>query len=287
MKAMEAQKTDGAPSAYAGAGFAALALLMLAACARPHASGTSSSTVDAAHHHVAQPESTMKKPILIALTSHDKKGATGQPTGAYLAEIAHPYEVFVAAGYPVEFASVRGGKVPLDGVEREDPSNAAFLDDAEVMRQLETSVASSSVDPARYAAIFFAGGHGAMWDFPEAHAFGRATTAIYERGGIVGAVCHGPAALVNVKLADGSYLVAGKAVSAFTNDEERTVELDKVVPFLLESKLSERGALFQPAPNWQEKVVVADRLVTGQNPASASGVARAMVKLLEGQAQDR
>ncbi len=229
----------------------------------------------------------MKKPILIALTSHDKKGSTGEPTGAYLAEITHPHEVFVKAGYTVEFASTLGGKVPLDGVDRADPENSAFLDDAALMKQLETSAASTSVDPSRYAAIFFAGGHGAMWDFPDAQAFGRATTAIYESGGIVGAVCHGPAALVNVKLSDGSYLVAEKAVSAFTNDEERTVKLDTVVPFLLESKLVERGALFQPAPNWAEKVVVSERLVTGQNPASAAGVAKAMVKLLDEQAKGR
>lgn len=223
----------------------------------------------------------MTKRILIALTSHDKKGvATGEPTGAYLPEIAHPYAVFSKAGYAIDLVSTRGGRVPLDGVDRSDAASAAFLDDPAVAHQLSESVASTSVDPASYAAIFFAGGHGAMWDFPDASAFSNAARAIYEAGGVVGAVCHGPAGLVNVRLSNGRYLLADKSVSAFTNDEERAVKLDQVVPFLLESKLIERGARFEGAPNWHKKVVVSERLVTGQNPASASGVAEAMVGLL-------
>ena len=224
----------------------------------------------------------MTKRILIALTSHDKKGSTsGEPTGAYLPEIAHPYAVFDAAGYALDLVSTRGGRVPLDGVDRSDAVSAAFLDDPEVARQLRESQASSSVDATRYCAMFFAGGHGTMWDFPEAEAFSDAARAIYEAGGVVGAVCHGPAGLVNVRLSNGRYLLAGKAVSAFTNEEERAVKLDAVVPFLLETRLVERGARFDRAANWQEKVVVSERLVTGQNPASASGVAKAMVALLD------
>ena len=223
----------------------------------------------------------MTKRILIALTSHDKKGTTsGEPTGAYLPEIAHPYAVFSQAGYAIDLVSTRGGRVPLDGVDRKDTVSAAFLDDPRVAAQLQDSAASSTVDPARYSGIFFAGGHGAMWDFPDAQAFSNAARAIYETSGVVGAVCHGPAGLVNVRLSNGRYLLTDKTVSAFTNDEERAVKLENVVPFLLESKLVERGAHFEGAPNWQKKVVVSERLVTGQNPASAGGVAEAMVGLL-------
>lgn len=222
----------------------------------------------------------MKKRILIAMTSHDRKGDTGAKTGAYVPEIAHPLSVFRKAGYDVDFASVKGGKVPLDGVERTDPVVSAFLDDAGLMGRLDDSMPSTSVDPSRYAAVFFAGGHGTMWDFADAHAFARAAERIYEDGGVVGAVCHGPAALVNMKLSNGQYLVAGKAVSAFTNEEERAVGLADVVPFLLEDALVARGAKHQPAPKWQKQVVVSERLVTGQNPASAAGVAEAMVKVL-------
>jgi len=97
---------------------------------------------------------------------------------------------------------------------------------------------------------------------------------------VVGAVCHGPAALVNVKLSDGAYLVAGKNVGAFTDAEERAVQLDKVVPFLLASTLVQRGATHHPASDWTANVVVDGRLVTGQNPQSATGVGEAMRDLL-------
>lgn len=222
----------------------------------------------------------MQKRILIALTSHDRKGDTGEPTGSYLPEVAHPYEVFVRAGFVVDFASVRGGKAPLDGLTRTDPVVAAFLDDRDRMRRLEDTTPSSSVDPGRYAAIFFAGGHGTMWDFPGATSFASAAARIYEAGGVVGAVCHGPAALLGVRLSSGEHLVANKDVSAFTNEEERAVGLDRVVPFLLEDELVARGATLRPAAKWQKQVVTSERLVTGQNPASAAGVAEAMVAAL-------
>lgn len=259
---------------------ALLAGVAVAACSRPASERAPQASSTPAVSNTTK-EVDMKQHILFALTSHDKKGSTGESTGAYLPEIAHPHAVFTAAGYAVDFVSTRGGDVPLDGVDRNDPVNAAFLDDPALMRQLHASAASTSVDPSRYAAIFFAGGHGAMWDFPDATAFSQAAASIYESGGVVGAVCHGPAGLVNVRLTNGAYLVAGKTVSAFTNEEERAVKLDRVVPFLLETRLVERGARFEGAPNWQEKVVVSERLVTGQNPASASGVAKAMVTLLD------
>jgi len=259
-----------------------LALIAFGAIATAFACSAAPPKAAQSTKHTLTPEELPMKHVLIALTSHDKKGTTsGEPTGAYLPEIAHPHAVFAKAGYQVDLVSTRGGPVPLDGVDRSDAVSAAFLDDPESARQLRQSLASTDIDPARYSAIFFAGGHGAMWDFPDAQAFSSAARVIYEGGGVVAAVCHGPAGLVNVRLSNGRYLLAGKAVSAFTNEEERAVKLDTVVPFLLESRLVERGAHFEGAPNWQEKVVVSERLVTGQNPASAAGVAKAVVALLE------
>lgn len=223
----------------------------------------------------------MTRRILIAVTSHDKKGATGDATGAYLPEITHPLDVFTKAGYEVDFVSVKGGKVPLDGVDREDPINAAFLDDPSALDKLHGSFAPAAIVPAKYDAIFFAGGHGTMWDFPDDPTLPAIAASIYDAGGVVGAVCHGPAGLVNIRLASGAHLVAGKEVAAFTNEEERAVGLAEVVPFLLADKLTERGAIHKPAPNWQKHVITSERLVTGQNPASAAGVAESMVKLLE------
>lgn len=221
----------------------------------------------------------MTSRILIATTSHTRKGSTGEPTGAYLPELAHPYQVFTKAGFSVEIASVAGGAIPLDGVADADATSQAFLREHGATL-LTHSLAAAEVDPARYDAIYFAGGHGAMWDLPDDPAFARVAAAIYERGGSVAAVCHGPAALVNLKLSSGAYLVAGKEVSAFTNEEERAVKLEAVVPFLLADKLIERGARHLPAPNWQAQVVVSERLVTGQNPASAAGVAEKVVEVL-------
>lgn len=220
----------------------------------------------------------MTKRILIATTSHSTKGSTGQPTGAYLAEVAHPYDVFVDAGFSVDLASVRGGEIPLDGVQDADEASRAFLEAHAA--DLKRSIAAKDVDASRYDAIFFAGGHGAMWDLPDNTDFAGVARSIYERGGAVAAVCHGPAALVNVTLSDGSYLVAGKRVSAFTNEEEDQVKLSSVVPFLLADKLTERGARHDAVAPWQKHVVVSERLVTGQNPASSAGVARAVVELL-------
>lgn len=128
--------------------------------------------------------------------------------------------------------------------------------------------------------VLFAGGHGAMWDFPDSEAVSRISSAIYENGGFVSAVCHGPAALVNIKLSDGSYLVSGKKVTGFTDDEEREIKLEKYVPFMLETELRKRGGIFQAKANWTTNVVSDKRLITGQNPGSAAEVGEAIIKIL-------
>lgn len=220
------------------------------------------------------------KPVLIVVTSHGEKGTSGEPTGYYLGEVTHPLAVLEAAKIPVEFASIKGGEPPVDGLELEDPVNARYWSNASFRASMRTTLRLDAVDPARYSAVFFAGGHGAMWDFPTNPAVERVARAVYEQGGIVSAVCHGPAALVDVRLSDGKYLVAGKRVAAFTDDEERAVGLQDTVPFLLATNLTARGALHQPAANWTAKVVVDGRLITGQNPQSATGVGEQLRDLL-------
>lgn len=221
------------------------------------------------------------KRVAIVLTNHGQLGETGKATGFYLSEATHPYEVFREAGYEIEFLSPKGGLAPMDGVDASDPINAAFLADETLVARTKQTTPIAAVDPARYDAVFFAGGHGSMWDFPDDPGVQALIRAVYERGGVVAAVCHGPAALVNARLSNGTYLVAGKQVSAFTDEEEVAVKLEAVVPFALESTLRERGANFVEAPNFEKKVAVSQRLVTGQNPASATGVAEAVVVLLE------
>ena len=216
--------------------------------------------------------------ILIALTSHGQLGDTGRRTGFYVPEAAHPYEVFTAAGHDVDFVSVAGGEPPRDGVKPGDTRVGAFL--REQAGRLAGTPRPDEVKADEYDAILFAGGHGTMWDFPSATALTDLAAQIYDRGGVVAAVCHGPAALVGVTLADGSYLVDGKQVSAFTNEEEAAVGLTDVVPFALETALVERGARFTKADNFAEHAVADRRLVTGQNPASATRVAELVVSEL-------
>ncbi|MET7807484.1 type 1 glutamine amidotransferase domain-containing protein [Micromonospora chersina] len=213
---------------------------------------------------------------LIALTSHSELGRTGRPTGFYVGEAAEPWEVFRAAGYQVDLVSVAGGQPPLDGRDENDRTQNDFLATAGVANTPK----AAEVDPSGYDVILFAGGHGTMWDFPDDPDLARIARSIYERGGVVAAVCHGPSALVNLKLSDGSHLVAGKRVAGFTNDEEAAVGLTGEVPFLLADKLAEAGAQQVPAPNFTEQVVVDGRLATGQNPQSARALAEAVVKLL-------
>ncbi|MBM4106022.1 MAG: type 1 glutamine amidotransferase domain-containing protein [Phycisphaerae bacterium] len=219
--------------------------------------------------------------VAIVLTNHGQLGDTGKPTGFYLSEATHPYEVFHEAGYEVEFLSPKGGLAPMDGVDASDPINAAFLADEALVARTRQTTPIGAVDPARFDAVFFSGGHGTMWDFPDDPGVQALIRAVYERGGVVAAVCHGPAALVNARLSSGELLVAGKEVSAFTDEEEIAVRLETVVPFALESRLRDRGARFVESPNFEKKVAVSERLVTGQNPASATGVAEAVVVILE------
>lgn len=180
------------------------------------------------------------KPVLFVLTSHGAKGETGEPTGFYLGEVTHPLAVLDAAGIPVEFASIAGGESPVDGLDLNDATNARYWNSEGFRRAIRNTSRLSDVDPKNYSAIFFAGGHGAMWDFPTSPAVNSVARDIYEAGGVVTAVCHGPAALVNITLSNGAHLVAGKNVAAFTDNEERAVKLDKVVPFLLASTLVAR-----------------------------------------------
>jgi putative intracellular protease/amidase len=217
----------------------------------------------------------MTKRVLIALTSNDDLGGV-EKTGYYVPEAAHPWEIFRKAGFDVDVASVKGGEPPQDGYDPGDPAQAAFVASPE---QRDTA-RLADVDASRYDAVLYAGGHGTMWDFPDDPDVRRIGREVYERGGVVAAVCHGPSALVNLTLSDGSYLVAGKRVAAFTNAEEELRGVAGVVPFLLADALTTRGARHEPGENWQAQVVVDGRLVTGQNPASAAPLAERVVELL-------
>jgi putative intracellular protease/amidase len=223
------------------------------------------------------------KPILIVVTNHAELGDSGHKTGYFLSEVTHPWHVFTEAGYEVVFASPLGGFAPMDpkSFDLEDPINQQFWHTLKAVQGLVSTQALSDLSPNDYGAIFFAGGHGSVWDFPKSEVVADRIASIYEQGGVVAAVCHGPAALVNVTLSNGQPLVAGKRVAGFTNSEEAAVELTDTVPFLLQDALSAKGAIFVPGEDFKPNVVVSERLVTGQNPASATQTAEAVLKLLE------
>lgn len=216
--------------------------------------------------------------VLFVLTGNDKLGDTGDKTGFHLAEAAHPWRLLREAGFHVDFATPDGGEAPIDPGSRDmdDSVNREFLEDEDVNEKIKSAPALGDLDVSQYDAIYFPGGHGTMWDLPDHADVQAAVRDMYEAGKVVAAVCHGPAAFVNVKLGDGSWMVDGKKLSAFTDEEERAVEKDDIVPFLLASKLQERGATHEKADNFEESVTVDGQLVTGQNPASAKGVGLAI-----------
>jgi putative intracellular protease/amidase len=220
----------------------------------------------------------MKK-VLFVLTNHDSLGDTGRKTGFFLSEAAHPYKKFTDAGVEVDFVSPLGGKVPIDGKDTDDEISIDFLKDKEVMHKLENTKKPKDIDPHEYDVIFYVGGHGTMWDFPDDISLATIGAAIYNNGGVVSAVCHGPAGLLNIALPSGQYLITNKKLTSFTNEEELAVGLEKVVPFLLENMLKNRGVLYTAAPKFTENVVVDGRLITGQNPQSASKVAEEVLKI--------
>ncbi|MCJ1432371.1 hypothetical protein MMC27_001727 [Xylographa pallens] len=225
--------------------------------------------------------------VLFVLTSHSQLGDTGKPTGWYLPEFSHPYDV-LAPHTQITIASPAGGEAPLDpaSIDKTDKSSAAFLEHKETLWK-QTEKLSSFVGRAKeFDAIFYVGGHGPMFDLAGDETSHKVIREFYEAGRIVAAVCHGPAALVNAKLSDGSYLIANSPVTGFSNDEEDTVGLTSAMPFRLETELNKNsGGHFQKAKEaWSENVMVAKggRLITGQNPASAKAVGEAIYEAIFG-----
>jgi putative intracellular protease/amidase len=224
--------------------------------------------------------------ILFVVTSHTQLGDTNQSTGFHFSEMGEPYAFLKDQGHNIDFVSPQGGAVRADGYDGSDPLQRSLMQDKELQNKLARTMAPAEVDTGRYDAIYFVGGHGTMWDFPDNMVLANITREMYENNKVVAAVCHGPAGIANVRLSNGNYLVTGKRVAAFSDDEERAIKLDKIVPFLLESKLIEHGAHYTKAPLWGENVEVDGHLVTGQNPASALGVGQAIHKLLNKSASD-
>ncbi|TAM89537.1 MAG: type 1 glutamine amidotransferase domain-containing protein [Candidimonas sp.] len=225
----------------------------------------------------------MKK-ILIVLTSHDTLGDSGRKTGFWLEELAAPYYVFIDAGAAVTLASPNGGKPPLDP-KSSDPAaqtdaTRRFTADAQASAKLAGTRKLADVAIKDFDAVFYPGGHGPLWDLVTNDTSIALIEAAVRARLPVAAVCHAPAALLNVKRPDGRPLLDGKTVTGFSNGEEDAVDLTRVVPFLLEDEIKAKGGNYTRSADWQSHVEVDGLLVTGQNPGSSEAAARALLKLL-------
>jgi putative intracellular protease/amidase len=222
--------------------------------------------------------------ILMVLTSHDQLGDTGRKTGFWLEEFAAPYYVLMDAGATITLASPKGGHPPLDPTS-ELPDNLTesttrYSADNVAQVKLANTKKLADVSAADYDAVFYPGGHGPMWEMPDNATSIALIEAFVNSNKPVVAVCHAPAAFVNVRGRDGQYLLKGKRVTGFTNAEEEAVGLTAVVPFLLEDRLKQRGGVYTKGAKWAPYVQVDGKLVTGQNPASSRPSAEALLKLL-------
>jgi len=221
--------------------------------------------------------------ILMVLTSHDTLGNTGQKTGFWLEEFAAPYYVFRDAGADLTLASVKGGQPPIDPKSDlpgdQTPAMERFRKDTAAQKQLASTVPLKDVRAEEFDAVFYPGGHGPLWDLADDTDSIALIEALYDAGKPVAAVCHGPAVLRRASY-QGAPLVKGKRVTGFSNSEEEGVKLTQVVPFLVEDELKRLGGLYEKAPDWQSFVITDGRLITGQNPASSTATAEALLGLL-------
>ena len=221
--------------------------------------------------------------ILMVLTSHDQLGNTGRKTGFWLEEFAAPYFVFRDAGVELTLASPKGGQPPIDpksdAPENQTPAMARFKQDRAAQKALAQTVRLADMKAEDFDTIFYVGGHGPMWDLVDNTDSIALIESFYNSGKPVAAVCHSPAVFHWVTY-QGASLVKGKRVTGFTNGEEEAVHLTHVVPFLVEDELKRVGDLYEKAADWQSFAIIDGRLVTGQNPASSTSAAQALLKLV-------
>jgi putative intracellular protease/amidase len=227
----------------------------------------------------------MVKKILVVLTGTEKYPNLNRATGVWLGEAVHFVKKVEAVGFEVDYVSPQGGYTPIDphSLAMAEPVDWEWYHDKAFMNRLGVTLKPSEVNPDDYAAIYFVGGHGVLWDFPDNEELQALSRKIYEEGGVVSSVCHGAVGLLNIKLSDGTLLVKGKQVTGFSDEEERLAELDKHVPFLTEDELKKRGAVYKKADQpWAAYAIADGRLVTGQNPASGGAVADLVIRELQG-----
>ena len=223
--------------------------------------------------------------ILMVLTSHSELGNTGKKTGFWIEEFASPYYVFLDAGASITIASPKGGQPPIDPSsdtpENQTPAVIRFKADKSLQKILAETQLLSTVSSDDYDAVFYPGGHGPLWDLTNDADSISLIEEFWNSKKSIAAVCHAPAALLNVKDDAGNHLVKGKNITGFTNSEEAAVELTEVVPFLLENELKNKGGIYSKKDDWASYVVKDGMLITGQNPASSEAAAKELLNMLK------
>lgn len=225
----------------------------------------------------------MSKKMLVVLTNTAKYPTLKRATGLWLGEAVHFVEKVEKAGYMVDYVSPEGGYVPVDphSLQMAPDLDWQWYDDKRFMTRLGTSLSPGQVKAEEYSVIYYTGGHGVMYDFAENKPLQELARKVYEKGGIVAAVCHGVAGLLNIKLSDNSLLLKDRKVTGFSDIEERLVELDKVVPFSTEKELGGRGGEYSKHDDpWKPYVVEDGLLITGQNPDSTALLAEKVLEKL-------
>jgi putative intracellular protease/amidase len=223
--------------------------------------------------------------VLVVLTNHEKFETINRATGVWLSEATHFSKVMQDHQIDIDYVSPTGGYVPVDpgsiNSEELDPVDNEFYENSDFRNfALGNSLKPSDITAADYAAIYFAGGHGTVWDFPKAKALGQLAKQIYDNGGVISAVCHGVVGLLSIEDDKGNKFINNKNLTGFTNEEEAINQLTDDVPFLTEDALKKAGAHYTKKDAYTANVVVDGRLVTGQNPQSAKGVGEAVIKQL-------
>ena len=218
----------------------------------------------------------MKK-VLIYLTNHATLGDTDEANGTFAPELTHALHGLLAAGLDYDLVSINGGKAPLYGTDIEgDEINASMLQDAAFISRVNNTIPASQIDIQEYSAIYYPGGFGLLSDLAHNQEVARLSAAHYENGGVIGAVCHGPAGLLPITLSTGQKLIADKSVTGFTREEEVDYGTIDKIPFLLEEALTRSAKRYNKVQPWNAFVIEDDRLITGQNPASAGAVGKAI-----------
>jgi len=219
--------------------------------------------------------------VLIFLTNQATMGDLDEANGTYIPELTHALDKLLEAGFDYDLVSIKGGAAPLYGADDSDDITQRFLADETFSHKVANTLTLDKLQADDYAAVYYPGGFGLLWDLAQNEQVAAITAGLYDKGAVVGAVCHGPGALLPITLSNGESILAGKAVTAFTREEEIDFGTIEKIPFLVEESLTRKAGSFTKLAPWSNHVITDGRLITGQNPASAGAVGAAMVALIQ------